>query len=268
MDNKNTFLLLDLVEHPQHDSYQTAFNLLANLDVMINSFNKCLELNTNSNQELTFIEIATQIQTYFITANGLNEKIDTTAGFKKNEKISSESKGIQTIARIIRHKVAHEGIWIPTAARGFKKDVGSYRYFALSNEELKASLIKQSLLDREKLIKNQVKQLKKSLLQFSSSEELDSHLNQESEEINTWTNYAFELLKNRFENDYFDVIEFMRLHISRFIPEVIKIYSDMIIKKPFVEISKLRKEAKLKTIEERLEELNSVYNSICFKPSE
>jgi len=268
MDNKNTVLLLDLVEHPQYDSYQTAFNLLANLDVMSNSFNKCLELNTNSNQELTFIEIATQIQTYFITANGLHEKIYTTLNFNKNEKVSSEFKGIQTIARIIRHKVAHEGIWIPTAARGFKKDVGSYRYFALSNEELKTSLIKQSLLDREKLIKNQIKQLNKNLLQFSSSEELVSHLNQESEDINTWTDYAFELLKNRFENDYFDVIEFMRLHIRKFIPEVINIYRAVIAQKHFIEISKLRKETKFKTIQERLEELDIVYNSICFKPSE
>ena len=244
---------VQLKSHAHREAYQEAINLLMNLDVISESLEQCLriDLPRDTTESSIYLGFAICLQTYFVNAQGLNNSLT----FK--EEPSSHLKGLISIARIIRNKVAHQGIWLPSNSRRNPLEKSSFAYFGLPLSELKALLLKQSLTDKKRLIAAQLGQMDETSMTQGAQAMLNN-----ANDLDSWTQDALTLLSTDYPSAYFDVVPFMKHHYIDYVPWTLSVFSHLCQNKGMAEVAQLRTKLGLCTIEERIELVQSKYDKI------
>ncbi len=242
-----------LKSHANRDEYQEAINLLMNLDVISESLEQCLriDLPRDTTESSIYLGFAISLQTYFVNAQGLNNSLTW------QDAPSSRLKGMISIARIIRNKVAHQGIWLPSNSRRNPLEKGSFAYFGLPLSELKSLLLKQSLTDKKRLLAKQLSQMSEAS-NVLGSDTFVSHAN----DLDSWTQDALALLDSDYSSPYFDVVPFMKHHYIEYVPWVLAVYTELLEDEAWAQVADLRNQVDLCTLEERLAALDTKYNKI------
>jgi|GEM_PF-2980480 len=242
-----------LKSHAHREAYQEAINLLMNLDVISESLERCLriDLPRDTTESSIYLGFAISLQTYFVNAQGLNNSLT----YQANP--YTRLKGMISIARIIRNKVAHQGIWLPSNSRRNPLEKGSFAYFGLPLSELKALLLKQSLTDKKRLLAKQLSQMSEAS-NVLGSDTFVSHAN----DLDSWTQDALALLDSDYSSPYFDVVPFMKHHYIDYVPWTLSVFRDLYQADGMSEVAQLRTQVGLCTIEERIELVQSKYDKI------
>lgn len=233
--------LIRLQDDPVRQEYMEWLNLLVNIDAISEALQACtsIEFPDDSTSPL-YVRFALNLQNYFVNAQGLLE----------NNKFSSGGeqpilfKALTTIAKSVRNKVAHEGLWIATPVSRAINGKGSYSFYSYPKEELKKSLDSMKCNELRRNYKERISDIKMNKIE-------DKY------------DLAFELLENQFQDDLFHVLEFMKRHYKDFVGYILNEYRRKVKRKDFEKYSALRKEAGYRTIDDRVESITSVYCDLC-----
>ena len=237
--------LFRLQDDPVRQEYMEWLNFLVNIDVISEALKVCAttEFPEDSISPL-YVTFALNLQNYFINAQGLLENNKFISGSEQPRRF----KALTTIAKSVRNKVAHKGVWIATPVRGVVSGKGLYSFYSYPIEDLKESLeeMKNRELSRDLKRENNRGVLEKKRYKIEEKYSL-----------------AFELLENQYQDDLFYILEFMKLHYKDFVGYILIEYRKKLKKKGFERYSALRKEAGYRAIEDRIESIKSVYDDLC-----
>lgn len=233
--------LFSLQDDAVKPEYMEWLNFLVNIDIITDALKVCttIEFPENPTSPL-YVKFALSLQNYFINAQGVLEDNKFSSGGEQPKRF----KALVTIAKSVRNKVAHKGLWIATPVRGAVFGKGLYSFYSYPTEELKESLDKMKAHELKRECNKGILDIKKGKIE----EKYD---------------LAFELLENQYQGDLFHILEFMTQHYKDFVGYILSEYRKNLQNKDFEKYSVLRKEAGYRTIEERVESIASVYHDLC-----
>lgn len=180
-----------------------------------------------------YLDAAILMQSYFINAQAINEKINSVDGNLLPE-LSETANSLVIIAKAIRNIVAHEGLWIPTFYSGVHHIRGRFHYFGIEAEKIKSSL--SELYSKRKSVKPQ-----------------------EEERLR----HAIELICEIEESGVVILMDLIQQHTYEVIPRIIKPIKTLLVKPEIIELENYLHQKKLITLGERIKRVE--YSSACSK---
>jgi hypothetical protein len=233
--------LLVLEDHDIKEEYMEWLNLLANVDVITDALNTCISIEFPENPiSPLYVKFALNLQNYFINSEGMRSKIH-----KKSPAVNPSKKlqALSYIARAVRNKVAHEGVWIATPMKGSIYAKGNFSFYAYPKKELIESLNKQKAGDS-----------------YNKGEKISSR---RQENLDEKYRLSIELLDNDYKSDHFYISKFMATHYRELVGCILTIYKEKITDNKFQEYGVLRKNAGFRSIEDRLDDITITYQNLC-----
>lgn len=251
---------LDYYHHEFRYDYHDIMNLLVNLEILNRCITACENAPFPDDPSCpSYLDFAEKIQTYFLNSQALYEMLSKTKGYKSESRgVSNEFKAMVILAKVIRNKVAHEGVWIPYATRGFVKDKGKFEFFALPKAKLNKLIIEVSIRDKQKAVNDFKLSSYNDVSENQQTIDLDNQLIALIKRSNDWTEEALKYI-NAHYSDKFDVYNFMISHYRVFAPWVIGHFERRAKEKEVRLVSELRKKMDIKTLEEKIEDCKSLY---------
>lgn len=250
----------DFYQHEFRLQYQAIMNLLANVEVL----NRCIIFCANvpfpdDTSCPSYLDFAEKIQTYFINSQALYEMLTTTKGYKSDlGNTSDEFKALVTFAKVVRNKVAHEGVWIPYATKGVIKDKGLYEFFALPKDTLRNLIFEASIADKKRAVRDFTINATEVNPDNNKLNDLDNRLIALIQRSNEWTEIALKFLDMHY-SDKFDVHSFMLHHFRVFVPWVIHCFELRAKAKDVKQFSELRRKIEVRTLDEKIKACKQLY---------
>ncbi|MDP2717082.1 hypothetical protein [Rheinheimera sp.] len=251
---------LDYHHHEFRASYQDIMNLLVNVEILNRCITACANVPFPEDTSCpSYLDFAERIQTYFLNSQALHEMLTTTKGYtNERSDVSDEFKAMVIFAKVIRNKVAHEGVWIPYATRGVVKDKGRFKFFALPKANLKKMIIEASIRDKQKAVNAFKIGSSNDESEMQKLVDLDNQLIDLIKRSNDWTEEALKYLDAHYSGE-FEVHNFMLNHYRIFVPWVIRHFERRTREQKVKQVSELRRKANIKTLDEKLEACKQLY---------
>lgn len=260
--NEQDIASLDYYHHEFRLKYREIMDLLANVEILNRCITHCANLTyPEDTSSSIYLDYAEKIQTYFINSQALYEMLTTTKGYKSGQKSApDEFKALVTFAKVVRNKVAHEGIWIPYATRGFVKDKGPYQFFSLPKSALRDLIFEASMRDKKQAVREFNDAVIEAKPNNQRLDDLDNTLIGLIQKSNEWTQIALRFLDTHY-SDKFDVHSFMLRHFQVFVPWVIDCFERRANSVEVKQFSELCRKVNVKTLDDKLKECKQLYQA-------